>query len=1223
MRNQQTSEVSVSAGRRSMPCGLSQSCPEELHSSIMRPCLSTLLNLSLLALLLVATALPLLAKTTGAVSGTARDPQGAVVPGATVLLRNVQTGVTQSATTDDAGFYSFPAVDVGSWEITFHKAGFSEFKETNLIINVDTSLQVDADLKVGGSEEKVTVISTAARVDTETNQIGEVIGQKEMTDLPLNGRAFTDLLALQPGVVPISTSQYGDLQPANYLNNGMLSIGGARDVNSGFMVNGANVVEGFGAGTTVVPNLDSIGEFRIITSNAGAEYGNYAGGQVNVVTKSGTNELHGDVFEFLRNTDLDAKNFFSSGRGIFHQNQFGGTLGGPILRNSTFFFVDYQGTRQHIGVDTGIIRVPTAAEKTGDFSSAPDLNTWTTHCQDDNGNPIPCSVKGSYWATQLTNRLGYTVTAGEPYYSSGCTSSSQCVFPNAAVPKAAWDPVSANLLPLFPSPTAGVDFETSRYPETLQEDKGGLRIDGNTRFGQVSGYYFDDPWNNISPYDNSDGANLPGFPDSAVGDAKLATFQVNSPLGSTAVNVFTASYFRNKNLAGGTVSGPSLSSLGFASPQAGGIAQLTSQYQNYPTVILYGGSTTVGPPESRLTQLNDTYQFQDDFSKIVGNHTIKFGSDYHWDLIGFRRDNMKLFFKFSGGETGLPFADLLLGAPSSYFQATPASVPLRNFYIGAYGEDSWRVTRNFTLNYGLRWDVDPYWASATDNEPVFVAGRQSVKFPTAPLGYNFPGDPGIPKHMANIRWNDFAPRLGMAYSPDVASGFLHSLLGDHGKSSIRAGYGLYYTNIEGSAVYSFSAPPYGYHYSSPAPPLLSTPFISRSSGHNNGQRFPLPPATSSSNIDWAEFEPISGMRSPLVDSPSPYTEHVDLSFQRQFAANTLWTVSYVGTFGHHLILNADNNPGNQALCLSLSDPSQVMDGTDTCGPDNENDTFYPIGGGVVNGTRAPYGNKFTGNGLQFDIGNSSYHGVETTLRQNAGRLSFLLSYTYSKAIDDGSGFGEQVVLYPGGRVYAPRALSLYDIPQNFSASYTAELPFDMLLRKSNQLTRGWKISGISEFTSGLPVTMFEIDDNCLLGSDNNSGYSGSPDEPTYTRGKIYQDRNPRDNQLKDNSNGDPQYAWFNVNLFSQEPLGQIGNSSRRFFFGPGMDNWDLSLLKNFHVGEKRSFEFRAEFFNVFNHAQFQGAFSTDGNLSDGPGAFGIVGSAADPRIGQLGLKLLF
>jgi hypothetical protein len=1166
--------------------------------------------LGLVIVFFAVAAAPLFAKVTGSISGTVRDPQGAVVPAAAVQLVNTQTGVTQTTQSDDAGFYNFPAVDVGTYSISFQKSGFAEFRETNLVINVDTSLRVDADLKVGSSAEHVTVTSSATQVDTETSQIGEVIGQKEMTNLPLNGRAFTDLLALQPGVVPISTSQYGTLLPSNTLNNGLLSMGGARDVNSGFMVNGANVVEGFGAGTTVIPNLDSIGEFRIITSNAGAEYGNYAGGQVNVVTKSGTNDFHGDVFEFLRNTDLDAKNFFASDRGVFRQNQFGGTFGGPIFRSRMFFFVDYQGTRQNIGQDSGQILVPTNAERGGDFSSA-----------DDEGTMEGTAVNGPAWASTLTNRLGYPVSDGEPYYMAGCTSTTDCVFPNGQVPQTAWDPVSPHIVPLIPKATSGVNFESNAYPETLQDDKGGLRVDVNTRIGQVSGYYFDNPWNNVSPYDTSDGANVPGFPDTSVGSAKLATLGITTTLGANTVNQFTASWFRNKDISGSTISGPSLASLGFASPQNGGIAQLTTQFQNYPTVLF--NNYTVGPPESRLAQLNNTYQVQDDFTKVIGTHTLKFGADYHHDLVGFSRANMKLYFEFYGGETGIDFLDMLIGAPDGYFQATPASVDLRNFYTGAYGEDSWRLTRNLTLNYGLRWDVDPYWASANDNEPVLIAGLQSVKFPTAPVGYDFPGDPGIPKHMANIRWNDFGPRVGIAWSPDARSGFLRSLLGEHGKSSLRAGYGLYYTNIEGSSVYSFSAPPYGYHYVAPDPPLFSTPFISRGDGTNNGQRFPIPPATSSANINWSEFEPISGIRSPLPDSPSPYTEHVDLSFERQVATNTTWTVNYVGTFGHHLILNADNNPGNPAQCLSLNSKSAVMPGTVTCGPNRENTTFYPAAGGTVYGTRGPFGHLFKGNGVQLDIGNSSYNALETTLRQVSGRLSVLISYTYSKAMDDGSGFGEQVVLNPDGSIYAPRALSLYDMTHNFSASYTFEMPFDRLVGRSNQLTRGWKLSGISEFTTGLPVTMYEMDDHSLLGSTNNSGYFGSPDLPVYTQGKIYQDRNPRDNQLKGNSSGDPQYAYFNTALFSPEPLGTIGNSSRRFFHGPGVDNWDMSLLKDVRFGESRTVEFRAEFFNVFNHAQFQGAFSTDGNLSDGAGAFGFVGGAADPRIGQVALKFLF
>ena len=1201
------------------------SCPREISDWIQRmnwSCSTRLfarlghsirgVRFALLLLLLVFPASSLFAKTYGTISGTARDSQGAIVPGTNVQLRNVNTNVVQTGITDGAGFYSFPVVDVGTYAITFQKTGFKQFSKTNLVIDVDTSLQVDAELKVGDTSEQVTVTATTVSVDTETNQVGELIGGKEMTDLPLNGRSFTDLLALQPGVVPVSTSQYTALSPSGNLDSGLLSMGGARDVNSGIMVNGANVVEGFGAGTTVVPNLDSISEFRIITSNAGAEYGNYAGGQVNVVTKSGTNKFHGDLFEFLRNTDFDASTFNPFGAqpvGIYHQNIFGGTFGGPILRNKAFFFVDYQGTRQDIA-QSADVAVPTTAEKGGDFSSAAD----EALLAGSNG------VNGAYWASVLSSRLGYTVTNGEPYYVAGCTSSSQCVFPGAQIPTTAWDPVSPNILPLIPNANAGNFFSTNSGPQTLQDDKGGLRIDFDTRIGRISGYYHDDPWIQSVPYGSSNSSSVPGFPDQTIGGAQLATFGITTTIGHSIVNQFTASYMRNLNTSGATTAtGPSLTAMGFAAPNAGGIYQLSPADPHYPTVLFNSG-LTLGPPEAILTQADDTYQVQDDFIKIAGNHTLKFGADYHWDLIDFSRPAMKYYFKFNGHETGIQIADFLLGASNAYFQGTPASLDLRNFYLGAYGEDSWRLSRNLTLNYGVRWDVDPYWAEAHDKEPVFVAGLQSVKFPTAPVGYDFPGDPGIPSHMANIRWNDFAPRVGFAYSPDVSNHFLHSIFGEHGQSSIRGGFGMYYTNIEGSAIYTFSAAPYGFHYSAPAPTILSTPFISRASGINNGQRFPLP---TGSSIDWAEFEPIGGDRSPLVNSPSPYTEHIDLSFQRQLEANTMLTVTYVGTFGHHLTLNADNNPGNQALCLSLSQSSDVIPNGITCGPDGESEVYYPAAGGVVEGTRGPYGINFLGNGVQLDTGNSDYNALEATLRHTSQRLSVLLSYTYSKAMDEGSGFGEQVVLsQTGSTVRAPRSLSLFDIKHNFSASYTYRLPFDYLFRKNNQLTRGWIISGISEFTSGSPVTMWETDDNSLLGSDDNSGYSGTVDRPSVVPGKIYADRNLR-------HAGSPTYpGYFNINLFSEEPEGQIGNSSERFFYGPGIDDWDMALLKDVKLPKGTSLEIRAEFFDAFNHAQFYGSFSIDGNLADGlpsqGGTFGLpFGGANNQRIGQMALKLKF
>src|SRR5882762_3021575 len=920
---------------------------------------------ALVALLALAATLAF-AKVTGSISGTARDAQGAVITGATVQVRNLETSVVQTILSDSVGFYNFPALSVGHYEITFQKSGFSDYKKTALVINVDTSLQVDAEMHVGAAQQVISVEAAVAQVETRSAEMGEVISGKEMTDLPLNGRAYTDLLALQPGVVPIDAAMYGSLSPANSLSNGLLSMSGARDVNSGFMVNGANTVEGFGGGTFLVPNLDSIAEFRIITSNAGAEYGNYSGGLVNVVTKSGTNSFHGNAFEFVRNTSFDAKNYFSLPSepvGVYHQNQFGATFGGPILRNKLFFFVDYQGTRQIIGASTGQILVPSAAERTGDFSDQADQFKGKT-------------VNGGYWAGVLSGRLGYSVTQGEAYYTPGCTSSAVCVFPNAVIPQSAWSAVSANVLPLIPAANSGQFFVTSANPETLNDDKGGLRIDLNTRWGLISGYYHDDPWKNVTPYNPGyGGSTVPGFPSAAVGKAQLFTFGVTSSIGPTMVNQFTASYTRNKNLQGTSANGPgpTLASLGFAPPQDEGIYQLSTQFQNWPEISL--NNYTLGAFNSIISQFNNTYQFQDDFTKVIGTHSLKFGGDYHWDQIFISHPNNggNGGFGFSGSETGIDLADMLVGAPDYFFQGAPAGLSLRSYYVGVYGEDSWRVRKNLTFNYGVRWEATPYWADANNHNPVVLQGVQSKIFPTAPEGYAFPGDPGVPKHMANTRWNNFAPRISLAYSPDFSNSVLRKVFGEHGQSSIRTGYGMYYTNIQGANTFNFAAAPYALFYFSSAPPLFATPFITRATGDNLGQRFPVPPITPGEPIDFSQFEPIGGNRNPLPDSPTPYSEHVDFSIERQITPNTLLTLSYVGTFGHHLILNADSNPGDPALCLSVSQQSQVVPDGNVCGPFGENGVYHPVGGGTINGTRRNFGPEFSGNAYQLDIGNSAYH----------------------------------------------------------------------------------------------------------------------------------------------------------------------------------------------------------------------------------------------------------
>ena len=358
-------------------------------------------------------------------------------------------------------------------------------------------------------------------VETMSTQLGEVVSSTQITQVALNGRSYTDLLALQPGIVPVSTQTADSIimsgvttaiAPSGVLNAGNQSISGQREDANGFVVNGGDVKELMNGGTLIVPNLDSIAEFRVLTNNFDAQYGNYSGGVVTVVTKSGTNNWHGSGFEFLRNTALDARNFFSPERSFFRQNQLGGTVGGPIKKNQLFFFADYQGTRQSQGVDTGLIPVPSFANRNGDLS--------------DSAASLTGSVGGPYLAGLLSQKLGYPVSTGTPYYTPGCVSNTQCVFPNAVIPQRVWSDPTNHLMPYIPKPNFGSStFTTSSQGKILRDDKGSFRIDANSqRFGALSGYYYIDDYNLDNPYPvGQGGASVPGFNALNIGRGYLAT----------------------------------------------------------------------------------------------------------------------------------------------------------------------------------------------------------------------------------------------------------------------------------------------------------------------------------------------------------------------------------------------------------------------------------------------------------------------------------------------------------------------------------------------------------------------------------------------------------------------------------------------------------------------------------------------------------------------------
>jgi Carboxypeptidase regulatory-like domain/TonB dependent receptor len=1151
----------------------------------------------------------------GRVSGTVRDASNAVIPKASIKATNTQTGAEQQMLTDGKGAYSFPELPVGTYEVVIEHQGFKSYRRRGITLDADTSLTVDAVLEVGEASEAVTVIESAVQVKTSDTEMGEVISGKTMTTMPLNGRSYTDLIPLQPGVVPVSSITSSTVQdvgasalsPSGGLNPGTISINGQREFANAFIVNGSDAEEDVNAGTSIIPNLDSIAEFRVLTSNFDAEHGEFSGGQITVVTKSGGNEFHGDAFEFLRNTNLDARNYFSPTRGTFDQNQFGGTLGGPIRKNKLFFFADYQGTRSSQGVDTGRIPVPSQSDRTGDLS--------------DMASSLTGVVTGQDWAATLSRELGYPVAADEAYYRSGCTRSSQCVFPNAVIPTSVWSTPAKHLLQYIPDANVGPSaFSTSVEDEQLRDDKGAIRLDYNSHgWGLLSAYYFLDDYTLDNPYPVAQsGASVPGFNALYLGRAQLLSLGDSKTIGTTAVNEFHFTYLRNNSDLGKPVGGLgiSLASQGFVTGVGTpGIVPLNPQGEGVENIVF--NAFSIGTNANELRQVNNTFQWIDSFAKVVSRHTLKAGLEFHYDQIN--TNAIAQFngnFLFAGSQTGSDFADFLLGIPSQYNQSQLQRFYGRNQYWGIYGQDSWRLRPDLTLNYGLRWDRIEPWYEKNNGISAFEPGKSTVVFPGAPAGILFPTDPGVPRTLAPPGNLDFAPRVGVAYSPQASPDTVFGrILGGPGETSIRAGFGIYYTAIEALSVGILAGNvPFGTTYSSPAPPLFATPFITAANGENLGQAFPAALATgkvSSSNpntaINWSQFEPITGIPGYSVTNRIPYTEEYMLSIERQLAANTVLSANYVGAQGHRLLVMAEANPGDPALCLSLSQEQDVAPGSPTCGPFAEGAVFTTPSGQVIRGTRGPLGPNFGSDTNQATTGQSNYNALELSLRHVGGRLQLAAGYTFSKSFDNSSNLGEEVNPINPSLSYA---LSSFDIRHNFVISYNYRLPLEHLFRRSNRWTEGWEISGITHVSSGLPVSLVSYGDNSLLGTEPNGINNYSVDEPDFTPGSLAQNHNPR--------NGQP---YFNVSLFSQNALGTPGTAKRRFFYGPGLDNYDMALLKNLRLRESTSLQFRAEAFNVFNHTQFFGAQAVDGNIDSS--TFGHIISAAPPRLIQLSAKFFF
>jgi hypothetical protein len=1200
--------------------------------------------LSALALILVGLvgASVLRADVTGSIQGVVRDRSRGAIAGARLTITNVETNLRYEETTGADGSYRVLALPAGNYKLSVTAGGFRNFVETDIVVKVNDQLQVDVTLEVGSvQQEVIRVEANAVQVQTENTQLGDVIDSKKMLALPLNGRSYIDLLGLQAGVAPGTAQTIQQDRPVSgILGSGNISVNGQRETANAFLVNGGDVSEGRNLGAGLVPNLDSIEEFRLITNSFDAEYGKFSGAVINAITKSGTNGFHGDAFEFLRNDKLDAKNYFAPSKSELRRNQFGYAAGGPFWKSKLFWFSDYQGTRQVQGAETGLVSVPSAAERQGIFD--PSVLTGT--------------IDGPYWAQVLSQRLGYTVAQGEPYSFAGCGSTNPttgCVFPGGVIPQAAFSAPATALLAYIPAPTLPGD--TNNYSDNSQrnianDNKFGERVDfNNQKTGNWSWYYHLDNSNVTSANVNqSTGsyATVPGFPTLTPSRAQEFVMSNAKTVGATAVNEARISFFRtalNKDNPAGSFA--SLSSLGFITGAGTlGIVPLAGYKEYVPQTMFSQLGLNIGVPTLNTFQPDTTYAASDVFSKAQGRHTWKFGGEFRYLQVNERNfANPNGGFTFDGTVTGSDVADFLLGATSTtsapYTQAAEQFLDSRTRYGGAFAQDSWKVKSNLTLNLGLRWEVSMPWYDTQGKIQTFAPGEQSTEFPLAPSGLVFPGDPGIPKTLAPTRYDNIGPRLGLAYSPGFSEGILGKIFGGPGKSSIRAAYGLYYTSVEDlNLFYEVADAPFGLYWTSPVSVMFNEPFRIRATGASLGQRFPftapVPGSPSNKTLDFSVYEPFNFFPGYDIHNKLPYAEHFNLSIQRELSKSTVLTLAYVGTEGHRLITQNDANPGSAALCQQLTAEGAIdvtAGGTPGCGPGNENDVFQlpsatvpcstlsptPLPGCVYSTRQQILNPNFCPGGAQVCYGssntntltsaNSIYNSAQVTLERKASDFTFLAAYTFAKGLDDSSAFND-LVNFEDPKL--SRGLSSSDIRHNFVVSYIWAIPFDRAFGNApKRLTQGWQMEGITRFSTGFPIQMNQANGDASLAG------SSATDMPNQVGPVVIV--NPR----KSNPGcptTDGTGCYFLPSAFAvNTDLGTFGTASRRFFHGPGFNNTDFGFSKRTVIKENYAFDVRLEFFNIFNHAQFMNTTGM-GNISGS--SFGIVTDARDPRIGQVSAK---
>jgi hypothetical protein len=1142
-------------------------------------------NFALFTILIAAVATLLYSPPTRAqvasssIRGTVTDQSGALVPGATVTVRNVNTGVSRQTITSSSGSYQFTALLPGVYNITIQKTGFKQSVSSNVPLHVGKTYVVNAVLAIGSTATQVTVHALTNQIDTTSMQLGATVTGQEILDLPLIGRDWVQLQQLQPGVMSSSDRFGNGIMGTNF------STDGQETQQNEFLVNGLNTTEAELNDMEVIPSLDAIGEFTLVDSTSNPQYARNSGAQMNATIKSGTNAFHGDAFDFYRETSLDARNFFQSTVAPYHQNQFGATLGGPIWKNHTFFFFSYEGDRETIPQAFSVPTVFTQSERNGDW-------------------PGLASSTGTS-ASPLVGDDGDTYPAGTPYST---------VFSNGTIPSADMNPLAVKMMNQFvPLPNAPANTYSFNPSEVQLEDQYITRIDEN--FGSkdtVWGYWLWDrmPETLTLPFC---GATLPGFEQTDGSHGQEYELEWNHIFSPTIINDANFGYYRHNFQATFPTNPTDPTTYGFT-----GIIPETLSGASLPFISITGLFDLGFSPYGPQPRIVNTFNPSENLTVIRGRHTLKLGfvmeDDQDFNPY-YSRLNGEFTYNAAGTfTTGLEGADFLLGLPDSYLQQSGAinNGRAREYY--SYGQDQFKFKRNLTLTLGLAWDVEtPYYNLYADHEAVaaFRPGQQSTVFPTAPTGLVYPGDAGINDAGGpTTDYKNLGPRVGFAWANASA------------KWSVHAGFGLYYNRTEEElALQNLDVPPTGLATAGVGDiggsPAFATPFSGwcpvtggAPVACSEPNKFPFTPPAPGATVNFANYEPMSlNLLSPNFGTPM--SENYNLALDYQISPSMTARVAYVGDVAHHLEGAYELNPAGQFPGVN---PSAAALG---CNPDD----LFSCDPGSFRYNPAIFGSLYQ-ESTDF---NSDYNALQVSVNKNFSHgLYFLAAYTWSHYLDQTSNFENSAFNAPGVDPFDLEdmwANSANDAPQRLVISYDYELPFYRFVPHLRQLTDGWHISGITTFQSGFPVAVYDSADSSLTCNASFTFYD-CPDRANLT-GTPITIGNPRTYTI----GGQPNY-WFNPSAFAEPALGTgIGDASRNPLFGPGINNWDMTLYKDIHITESKYFELRFEAYNAFNHTQFTGTSTGDtvgGVVSDiNNPEFGRIIEANAPRDIQLAGKFYF